>query len=331
MKDDNYILLGFKENQELLERVKQEQKCQLYYSEVKKFANQEILINLDSNLENKNILLTFFLPSRSYSKNNKDINEYIFELLLTIDTLNRMNVNKIALLISYLPYSRQDRKTMFNESFGLKMLSNMINSLKVNSIITFDLHADQTVGFFESNVYNISLAYSLLNELKLISTNKEFTIVAPDAGSAKRISQLANIMNSEMIMINKSRPGHNKVEITNFIGDPKNKDCIIIDDMIDTGGTVLKTAELLKSNGAKTISVLTTHPIFSNNALNKFEDAIKNKIIDNMIVSESLIIDDSKLIHKLSLSKIISSIMKKLNNHESITSIENDAKEKLRK
>ncbi len=325
-------ILGFEFNKEVLENIKQKNEFEIEYIRTQKFANQEVLITIDSNVEYKNILLVFMLPSGSYSDSKKDINEYIFELLLAIDTLKRMNVKSISLVSPYLPYSRQDRKTVFNESFGFKMLTTLFNNFNINKIITFDLHAKQTTGFFNCDIANLSLCWMELYEFLIKSKMKEITLVAPDVGSTKRISELSNILDSDMITITKDRPAHNQVEITNVFGDPKGKNCVIIDDMIDTGGTVLKCAELLKNKGAKTVSVLATHPIFSNWALDKFETALAKKTVDYVFVTNSLMLRENPKIDVIDLSSLINDMLIRLSSEaSSIYSIEEEYKQKVLK
>ncbi len=205
------------------------------------------------------------------------------ELLLIIDACKRASAKEINAIIPYYGYSRQDRKAIPREPISAKVAANLIEAVGVNRVVTFDLHVDQIQGFFNIPVDNLEAMPSIADNI-LDKKLKDIVVVAPDVGGAKRARKLAKLLDTQIAIIDKRRPKHGVSEVMNVIGEIENKNCIIVDDIIDTAGTITGAAKALKKRGAKDVYLAATHPIFSGPAVERLQDkAIKEVIVTNSI------------------------------------------------
>jgi len=211
------------------------------------------------------------------------VNDKLMELLLIIDACKRASAKEINAIIPYYGYSRQDRKAIPREPISAKVAANLLEAVGVNRVVTFDLHVDQIQGFFNIPVDNLEALPSIANNI-LDKKLKDIVVVAPDVGGAKRARKLAKLLDTQIAIIDKRRPEHGVAEIMNVIGEIENKTCVIIDDIIDTAGTITGAAKALKEKGAKEVYLAATHAIFSGEAPKRLQDkAIKEVIATNSI------------------------------------------------
>jgi ribose-phosphate pyrophosphokinase len=238
------------------------------------------------------------------------VNENLMELLLIIDACKRASAKEINVVMPYYGYSRQDRKNIPREPISAKLVANLIEKAGANRVVTFDLHVDQIQGFFNIPVDNLE-SVTLIAECIQDKELKDIIIVAPDVGGARRARKLAKIFDVNIAIIDKRRPEHGVAEIMNIIGDVKDKNCILIDDIIDSAGTITGAAKALKEKGAKDIFITATHAIFSGPAIERLKDnAIKEVIVTNTIeIPEDKKFDKLKII---SLAKILSDSITKI-------------------
>ncbi len=242
--------------------------------------------------------------------------ENIMELLLMIDAAKRASANKIVAVIPYFGYGRQDRKDRPRSSIGAKLIANLLISSGIDRVMTMDMHADQLQGFFDvpvDHLYASSIFVPYIKNLEL----DNLAIAAPDMGGTKRANAYARFLDSHMVICYKIRKKPNVVEEIRAIGEIEDKNIFIVDDMIDTAGTICLAAEMMKKEGAKSVSVVATHPVLSGQAYKRIEDSI----IDEVIVTDSLpILDLCPKIKVISIADLFAEVIHKVYNYQSISS-----------
>ena len=242
--------------------------------------------------------------------------ENIMELLLMIDAAKRASAYKVVAVLPYFGYGRQDRKDKPRSSIGAKLVSNLLVSSGVDRVMTMDMHADQLQGFFDvpvDHLYASSIFVPYIKELGL--TN--LTVAAPDMGGTKRANAYARFLGCQMVICYKTRKKPNVVEEIRAIGDMEGKDVFIIDDMIDTAGTITLAAEMMKNEGAKSVRVLATHPVLSGPAYERIE----NSFIDEVLVTDTIPSSrTSPKIKVLSVADLFADVINKVYNYQSISS-----------
>lgn len=242
--------------------------------------------------------------------------ENLMELLLMIDAAKRASAYKVVAVIPYFGYGRQDRKDRPRASIGGKLVANLLLSAGVDRVMTMDLHADQLQGFFDIPVDHLYASSIFVPYIKNLNLDN-IAIAAPDMGGTKRANAYARFLETQMIICYKIRKKPNVVEEIRAIGDIMDKNVFIVDDMIDTAGTVCLAAEMMKNEGAKSVRVIASHPVLSGNAYEKIEESF----IDEVIVSDSIPIKDySKKIKVLSIADLFAEVIEKVYNYQSISS-----------
>ncbi len=239
--------------------------------EVNRFADGEININIPETVRGHKV---FVIQST-----NSPVNEMVMELLIMIDALKRASAREVNVVMPYYGYSRQDRKAKAREPISAKLIADLLQVAGAARVISMDLHAAQIQGFFNIPIDNFR-ALPLMAKHLLSLKIKDVCIVSPDHGGATRARNLANVMNNAPIaIIDKMRPKPNVASVMNIIGDVKDKNCIIIDDMVDTAGSITAATYALKKAGAKKVYVCCTHPLLSGDAVKKIEDSPIEKLI----------------------------------------------------
>ncbi|MGL5733038.1 MAG: ribose-phosphate diphosphokinase [Metamycoplasmataceae bacterium] len=282
--------------------------------EIKKttFADGEMILKSVDTVRNANVFVI----------GNTSSSESIMELLLFIDSIKRASAGTITVINSYYGYSRQDRKAKQREPIGARLMANILEAAGVNKLITVDLHNPSIQGFFNIPVDDLRWSISLASYLSETSSNLKFSIVSPDHGGAVRARVLAELISQtvKIAIIDKRRTGANKSEILGILGNVKGKNIIIIDDIIDTGNTILKAAEALRKAGAKKIYIAATHGLFTKS----FDGFEKSEFIDKVLVSDSIekVYDiKSKKLQIISLAPLISDVIKAFVESKSISQI----------
>jgi len=242
---------------------------------IKQFNDGETYVHIEKSVRGAKVFII--------QPTSPPVNDKLMELLLIIDACKRASAREINAIIPYYGYSRQDRKAIPREPISAKVAANLIEAVGVNRVVTFDLHVDQIQGFFNIPVDNLEAMPSIANYI-LDKKLKDIVVVAPDVGGAKRARKLAKHLDTQIAIIDKRRPEHGVSEVMNVIGEIKDKTCIIIDDIIDTAGTITGAAKALKEKGAKEVYLAATHAIFSGSAPKRLQDrAIKEVIVTNSI------------------------------------------------
>ncbi|MEO6882760.1 MAG: ribose-phosphate pyrophosphokinase [Bacteroidia bacterium] len=240
----------------------------------------------------------------------------LFELLLMIDAAKRASANHIVAVIPYFGFARQDRKDQPRVAIGAKMVAKMLEAAGVNRIMTMDLHADQIQGFFEIPVDHLYASSIFLPYIKSLQL-PNLTMAAPDTGGTKRANAYAKYFNSEMAICYKQRKKANVIQSMTVIGDVEGRDVVLVDDIIDTAGTLCTAADMMMDKGATSVRAVCTHPILSGKAFERLE----NSKINELIVTDTIPLKQQHpKIKVLSSSALFADVIKKLVSHESISS-----------
>ena len=253
-------------------------------------------------------------------------NDNLMELLVMIDALRRASAGRITAVIPYFGYARQDRRVRSARvPITAKVVADLLSSVGVDRVLTVDLHAEQIQGFFDVPVDNCYSSKLFVEDLKSLDL-KNPCIVSPDMGGVVRARAISKLLNdADIAIIDKRRPRPNVSEVMNLIGEVKDRECIIVDDMIDTGGTLCKAAAALKARGAKKVIAYGTHPVLSGSAY----ENIKNSVIDTIVVTNSIpATEQFKTTGKfryVSLAPTLAEAIRRINNDESISVMFNDA------
>lgn len=244
-------------------------------------------------------------------------NDNLVELLITIDALRRASAGRINVVVPYLGYSRQDRKVASREPITAKLVANLITTAGADRICTIDLHKDQIQGFYDIPFDHL-VAYPMFAEYIREKKIENITVVSPDVGAVILARKLAALLdNAPIAIIDKRRTGHNAAAVMNVIGDVKNRNAIIIDDMVDTGGTITAAAYSLKQNGAKDVKIFATHALLSQNASEK----LLNSPISEAVFMDTIPISKNKMnkkIKQISMAKLLSKVIMRIHKGQSL-------------
>jgi len=306
------ILTG-NSNKKLSQKISKYLKNRLVNSSIKKFADGEIYIEINENIRGNSIFIIQSVSSPA--------NDNLMELLLCIDALKRSSAKNITAVIPYFGYARQDRKVVPRTSISAKLVSNLITNAGADRIVTVDLHAGQIQGFFDIPVDNLFATPIFSRHIKKKIKKKNLICVAPDVGGVERARALGRKLDVGLAIIDKRRPSPGKSQVMNVIGNVKGKDCIIVDDIIDSGGTIVNAADALKKRGAREVHVYITHGVLSGEAVEK----IKKSKIKNLVVTDT--IDNSERVKKarnievLSISNLLAEAMKRISNSTSVSDL----------
>lgn len=315
MNKNNYVIFGLSSAKELTNKVCDYLKVKPGDINTFNFADGEILVKSNQTVREKDVYI--------FQSTSKPVNDNLMELLIAIDALKRASAKSINVIIPYYGYARQDRKSKGREPITAKLVANFLEVAGATKVVLMDIHADQIQGFFNIPVDTLKASWMMLSEISSNYKSKDLCIVSPDYGGVKRARSIAQCLNVPLAIIDKRRPKPNEVEVSNVLGNVEGKDCILVDDMIDTGGTILSAAKLLREKKVKSISIMCTHAVFSNNAIEKFNQAIKDGILSNLYITDSIPEANnykSKKIHIFSLAKLYADFIKIQDKHTSISS-----------
>ncbi len=241
--------------------------------------------------------------------------ENLMELLMMVDAAKRASARRIIAVIPYFGFARQDRKDRPRISIAAKLVANLLQVAGVTRVITMDIHADQIQGFFDipvDNLYASKIFIPYINCLNL----KDPIMASPDAGGTRRASSYAKMLDTVFCICHKQRSKPNEIEKMLLIGDVKDRDVILLDDIIDTAGTITRAGQLLKDNGARSVRAFATHAIFSGSAMEK----IDNSVFDEVVVTDTIPLKNpSKKIHVLSTAELFAQVIQKVENYESLS------------
>ena len=309
--DPNLKIFALSSNRPLAQKIADQVGVELGKVSVTHFSDGEIKINIDESIRGDHV---YIVQSTSYP-----VNDNLMELLIMIDALRRASAKTINVVLPYYGYARQDRKAQSREPITAKLVANMITQAGADRVLTLDLHAAQIQGFFDIPVDHLLGApllanYFLENNFK----DKDIVVVSPDHGGVTRARKLAEFLHAPIAIIDKRRPKANVAEVMNIIGDVKGKVAVLIDDMIDTAGTITLAAQALQDAGALEVYACCTHPVLSGPAL----DRLNTSVIKEVVVTDSIQVPEEKTggkIVQVSVDQLMAEAIKRIHENRSVS------------
>jgi ribose-phosphate pyrophosphokinase len=280
---------------------------------VSRFSDGEVDIEIQENVRAREVFVV--QPTCAPTNDN------LMELLIMVDALKRSNAARVTAVMPYFGYARQDRRPRSTRvPISAKVVANMLEAVGVERILTMDLHADQIQGFFDIPVDNIYASPILLQDLRAKSYS-DLTVVSPDIGGVVRARALAKQLHCDLAIIDKRRPKANVSEVMHVIGEIEGRNCVIMDDMADTAGTLVKAADVLKERGAKNVMAYCTHPVFSGPAITR----IHSSVLDEVVVTNTIPLSPEargvKKIRQLSVAGLVAETVQRISRGESVLSM----------
>ncbi len=300
-------------NPQLSDRIARYIGVPLGNASIDKFSDGEISVELNENVRGKDVFI--IQPTCSPT------NDHILELLLMADSLHRASANRITAVIPYFGYARQDRRVRSARvAISAKVVADMISAVGVDRVLTVDLHAEQIQGFFSIPVDNVYGSPVLTDEIER-QEYKNLTVVSPDIGGVVRARAVAKQLDVDLAIIDKRRPSMNEAQVMHIIGDVDGRTCLIVDDLVDTAGTICKAADALKDAGAQLVVAYCTHPVLSGNAL----ENVENSSLDALVVTDTIPLREDakkcKRIRQLSMARLLAESIRRVSNEESISAM----------
>jgi len=305
-------------NPELARKVADQLHIALGDATVGKFSDGEITVEINENVRGKDVFV--IQPTCAPTNDN------LMELVVMVDALRRASASRITAVIPYFGYARQDRRVRSARvPITAKVVASMMSSVGVNRVLTVDLHAEQIQGFFDVPVDNVYGSPVLVDDI-LLQHYENLIVVSPDIGGVARARAVAKQLNDlELAIIDKRRPKANESQVMHIIGDVKGRTCLLVDDIVDTAGTLCKAAEALKNYGAKRVVAYCTHPVLSGNAINN----LNNSVLDELVVTDTIPLSaaakNCTRIRQLTMANLLAESMRRVNNEESISALFNES------
>ena len=270
------------------------------------FSDGEFQPSFEENLRGRDVFLiqSTFPPT-----------ENLMELLMMVDAAKRASARRIIAVIPYFGFARQDRKDRPRISIAAKLVADLLQVAGVTRVISMDIHADQIQGFFDIPVDNIYASKIFIPYIKSLNL-QDLIMASPDTGGTRRAASYAKMLDTVFCICYKQRSKPNEIEKMILIGDVKDRDVVLLDDIIDTAGTITRAGQLLKDNGARSVRAFATHAIFSGSAMERIE----NSVFDEVVVTDTIpIANPSKKIHVISTAELLAEVIKKVENYESLS------------
>ncbi|YAR62587.1 ribose-phosphate diphosphokinase [Bacillus cytotoxicus] len=307
--NSNLKVFSLNSNKELAEQIAKHIGVELGKCSVDRFSDGEVQINIEESIRGCDV---FIIQSTSFP-----VNEHIMELLIMIDALKRASAKTINIVIPYYGYARQDRKARSREPITSKLVANLLETAGATRVITLDLHAPQIQGFFDIPIDHL-MGVPILSDYFESKGLKDIVIVSPDHGGVTRARKMADRLKAPIAIIDKRRPRPNVAEVMNIIGNIEGKTAILIDDIIDTAGTITLATNALVENGASEVYACCTHPVLSGPAIERIE----NSNIKELVVTNSIVLPEEKKIdkvHELSVAPLIGEAIIRVYEEESVS------------
>ena len=306
-------LLAGNSNRSLAQAIADHLDMPLTKAQVKRFADNEVFAVIEENVRGEDV---FVIQSTSYPANDN-----LMELLICIDALVRASARRITAVMPYFGYARQDRKTGGRTPISAKLVANMITRAGADRVLTMDLHAGQIQGFFDIPTDNLVATPVLANDIKDRYTRGNLMIVSPDVGGVVRARSLAERLNVDLAIVDKRRPKAGESEVMNIIGDVAGRECILIDDIVDSGGTLVNAAKALIAAGATEVSAYISHGVLSGPAVQRVTDGpLKELVITDSIEQPHEVLSCPK-IRTVAVAPLIGEAIRRIANEESVSKL----------
>ncbi|MGX7109161.1 ribose-phosphate diphosphokinase [Facklamia miroungae] len=315
-KDPKLKIFALSSNEKLAAAIAAAVGVDLGEISLSQFADGEIRVNIDESTRGAHVYIV--------QSTSSPVNDHLMELLITIDALRRASAKTINVVMPYYGYARQDRKAQSREPITAKLVANMLEQAGADRVVALDLHAAQIQGFFDIPVDHLLGAPLLAN---YFIDNKLFgddvVVVSPDHGGVTRARKLAEFLKAPIAIVDKRRPRPNVAEVMSIVGDVKDKTAVIIDDMIDTAGTITIAAQALMDRGAKEVYATCTHPVLSGPAIERLQTSVIKKVI----VTDTILLPEDKKIDKIeivSVAQLIAEAIKRIHENRSVSPLFNE-------
>jgi len=300
-------------NRALAEAVSSYLELPLTSATVKRFADKEIFVEIHDNVRGEDV---FVLQSTSFPANDN-----LMELLILTDALRRSSARRITAVVPYFGYARQDRKSASRTPISAKLVSNLITESGVNRVITLDLHAAQIQGFFDIPTDNLYSAPVMVRDIQENYDTSNLMIVSPDVGGVARARNIAERIGANLAIVDKRRPRAGVSEVMNIIGDVQGQACILIDDIVDSGGTLVNAAEALLKAGALNVSAYITHGVLSDGAAERVAASKLKELVITDSIEETDAVRSTKNIRRVSIAPLIGEAIARTATEQSVSSL----------
>jgi len=300
-------------NPELAQKIVDHMAIPLGEAVVKRFSDGEIAVEITDNVRGRDV----FVVQSTCQPTNRNL----MELILLVDALRRASAGRITAVVPYFGYARQDRRVRSQRvPISAKVVADMMVSVGIDRVLTVDLHAEQIQGFFDVPVDNVYGSSVLLDDIER-RNYEDLVVVSPDIGGVVRARAVAKSLECDLAIIDKRRPAANVAEVMNIIGEVSGRTCLLVDDMVDTAGTLCNAANALKEHGAKKVVAYCTHPVLSGNAI----ENLNNSVLDELVVTDSIPLGDkmekAPKIRQLTLSAMLAESVRRISNEESLSAM----------
>ena len=306
-------VLSCNSNRPIAEAISAYLNLPLTSASVRRFSDMEVFVEINENVRGEDV---FVIQSTSYPANDN-----LMELLVTLDALKRGSARRITAVLPYFGYARQDRKSGPRTPISAKLVANLITESGADRVLTLDLHAGQIQGFFDIPLDNLYAAPVFIKDIKDKYNGDDLTMVSPDIGGVVRARAFAKGLNTDLAIIDKRREKAGESEVMNIIGDVEGRRCILIDDIVDSGGTLCNAAVALKAQGAKSVSAYTTHGVLSGGAVAR----ISASPIETLVATDSITATEAmRVAHniaQITIAPLIAEAMRRISDENSVSSL----------
>lgn len=306
-------LLSGNSNRPLAEAIGNYLNLPLTKASVRRFADMEVFVEIEENVRGEDV---FVIQSTSYPAN-----DHLMELLICIDALNRASARRITAVIPYFGYARQDRKPGPRTPISAKLVANLITTAGADRVLTLDLHAGQIQGFFDIPTDNLFAAPALVRDIEEQFGDKPLVIVSPDVGGVVRARAVAKRVNADLAIVDKRRERAGESEVMNIIGDVKGRICIMVDDIVDSAGTLCNAAGSLKEKGAEAVYAYVTHGVLSGGAVAR----VKDSALESLVITESIApteaVQNAPNIRTVSIAPLMGEAVRRISEEKSVSTL----------
>jgi ribose-phosphate pyrophosphokinase len=278
---------------------------------VRRFADNEIYVAIDENVRGEDV---FIIQSTSFPAN-----DHLMELLICMDALKRASARRITAVLPYFGYARQDRKSEGRTPISAKLVANLITKAGAHRVLTMDLHAGQIQGFFDIPVDNLFAGPVLREDIRENYGTKNLMLVSPDVGGVVRARGIAKRLDADIAIVDKRRSGPGKSEVMNIIGDVKGRKCILIDDIVDSGGTLVNAAHALLEQGATEVAAYCSHGVLSGNAAEKIDKSELKELVITDSIEQPDAVKQARKIREISVAPLLGKAIRRIANEESVS------------
>ena len=306
-------ILACNSNINLAESISKTLNTRLVKADVKRFSDMEVFVEVQENVRGEDM---FVIQSTSYPANDN-----LMELLVSLDALRRASARRITAVIPYYGYARQDRKSGPRTPISAKLVANLITKAGADRILTMDLHAGQIQGFFDIPTDNLFAAPVFVKDIEDKYKNKPVVIVSPDVGGVVRARAIARRINANLAIIDKRREKPGSSEVMNIIGDVSKHHCIIVDDIIDSGGTICNAAQALIDVGAISVDAYVTHGVLSGSAVSNISNSPLSSLVTTNSIKATQAVNMSSSIRQISIAPILGEAIRRVHMEQSVSSL----------